>query len=216
MTPDEPANPELTVYWRPGCGFCHVLRRGLDRAGVGRQEVNIWEDREAAARVRSVASGNETVPTVLVGDRAMVNPSVADVLSALGRAPALSTPHRSAPAWREVRAGAGWSLTIAAGWVALALANPTTTYHLAPLGVALAWSLAGRNSRDRSRWSSGLVPALGGALAALLAFGLLMAKDALGGPVLIGSDAPVESLLLLGLGTGLAVLLARPRRAAVS
>ena len=44
---------------------------------------NIWEDAEAAAFVRSVASGNETVPTVVVNGRAMVNPSVNDVLAAL-------------------------------------------------------------------------------------------------------------------------------------
>jgi mycoredoxin len=30
-------------------------------------EINIWEDPQAAARVRSVANGNETVPTVFVG-----------------------------------------------------------------------------------------------------------------------------------------------------
>ncbi|MFJ2776482.1 hypothetical protein [Kitasatospora sp. NPDC087315] len=37
--------------------------------------MNIWRDSEAAAFVRSVADGNETVPTVTVAGRAMVNPS---------------------------------------------------------------------------------------------------------------------------------------------
>lgn len=46
--------------------------------------VNIWDDPEAAAFVRSVARGNETVPTVAVGEIAMVNPSVKDVLAAAG------------------------------------------------------------------------------------------------------------------------------------
>jgi glutaredoxin len=37
-------------------------------------EVNIWDDPEAAAFVRSVANGNETVPTVVIGGVAHVNP----------------------------------------------------------------------------------------------------------------------------------------------
>ncbi len=77
--------PAVTVYWRPGCGFCHILRRKLDRAGIERTEINIWEDSEAAAVVRSHAHGNETVPTVLVGDLAMVNPTAADVIAARDR-----------------------------------------------------------------------------------------------------------------------------------
>ncbi|MGE0877727.1 MAG: glutaredoxin domain-containing protein [Acidimicrobiia bacterium] len=75
---------EIVVYWRPGCGFCSMLLRGLDRAEVTYRMVNIWDDPEAAAFVRSVARGNETVPTVAVGEIAMVNPSVKDVLAAAG------------------------------------------------------------------------------------------------------------------------------------
>jgi mycoredoxin len=46
-------------------------------------EINILEDCQAAARVRAVANGNETVPTVFVGPHAMVNPSVLQVLAAV-------------------------------------------------------------------------------------------------------------------------------------
>lgn len=60
-----------------------MLQHDLERAGLPVREVNIWEDPEAAARVRSVADGNETVPTVFVGDRAMVNPSIAEVEAAV-------------------------------------------------------------------------------------------------------------------------------------
>lgn len=70
----------VTVYWRPGCGFCSGLMRSLDRAGLAHRRRNIWEDDEAAAFVRSVAGGNETVPTVTVGDRALVNPTGDEVL----------------------------------------------------------------------------------------------------------------------------------------
>ena len=48
-------------------------------------EVNIWRDPEAAAFVRSVADGNETVPTVTVAGKAMVNPSKPQLLEAIKR-----------------------------------------------------------------------------------------------------------------------------------
>ena len=78
------SEPPVTVYWRPGCPFCAGLFRSLERAGILAERRNIWEDDEAAAFVRSVANGNETVPTVTVGDHAMVNPSVEQVAAAIG------------------------------------------------------------------------------------------------------------------------------------
>jgi hypothetical protein len=52
-------------------------------------KVNIWRDPDAAAFVRSVADGNETVPTVTVAGRAMVNPSKRELLEAVK----LHAPH---------------------------------------------------------------------------------------------------------------------------
>ncbi|TKG69899.1 glutaredoxin domain-containing protein [Prauserella endophytica] len=75
---------EIEFYWRPGCGFCAMLRRQLDGSGLPVRAVNIWEDPDAAARVRSVANGNETVPTVFVGERALVNPSMKELLALVG------------------------------------------------------------------------------------------------------------------------------------
>lgn len=74
----------VTVYWRPGCGFCMGLLRSLDRAGLEPGTTHdIWEDEDAAAFVRSVTGGSETVPTVVVGETALVNPSGQEVLRAL-------------------------------------------------------------------------------------------------------------------------------------
>lgn len=73
---------ELVVYWRPGCPFCSQLLGQLDRYAVPHQRIDIWADPEAAAVVRSVANGNETVPTVVVGPVALVNPSLDAVLTA--------------------------------------------------------------------------------------------------------------------------------------
>jgi len=74
-----PPSP-VTVFWRPGCHYCWRLRRGLHRAGVPFNEVNIWGDPNAAATVRSLAGGNETVPTVVIGERAFINPPLREVL----------------------------------------------------------------------------------------------------------------------------------------
>ena len=82
---------ELTVYWRPACGFCSSLRRQLEQTDLTYAEVNIWDDPSGAAVVRAYAGGNETVPTVVVGEvgsaRAvgLVNPSAREVLAAVQR-----------------------------------------------------------------------------------------------------------------------------------
>ncbi|GAC1308088.1 MAG: hypothetical protein NVSMB16_04340 [Acidimicrobiales bacterium] len=75
--------PAVTVYWRPGCGFCSSLRRDLSRRDIDATWVNIWEDDDARAYVRSVARGHETVPTAVVDGQPMVNPRGSDVQSAL-------------------------------------------------------------------------------------------------------------------------------------
>lgn len=62
------------VYLRPGCPFCSRLTSSLDHAGVEYDQVDIWDDPEAAAFVRSVANGNETVPTVVLAGTAHINP----------------------------------------------------------------------------------------------------------------------------------------------
>lgn len=78
----------ITVYMRPGCGFCRRLQAALESAGIAYAQVDIWEDPDAAAFVRSVAGGNETVPTVTVGGTTVVNPSAAEVAAlAAGDAP---------------------------------------------------------------------------------------------------------------------------------
>ncbi|MEZ5257593.1 MAG: glutaredoxin domain-containing protein [Ilumatobacteraceae bacterium] len=73
---------EIVMYQRPGCGFCTMLRRNLQRAEIPYREVDIWDEPEAAAFVRSVANGCETVPTIAIGTVAMVNPSLDEVIAA--------------------------------------------------------------------------------------------------------------------------------------
>jgi glutaredoxin-like protein len=89
-TAGDPAAAEAAVavvYWRPGCPFCAMLRAGLRLHRVPFREVNIWDDPDAAAFVRSVARGNETVPTVTVGAVSLVNPSARDVAALIAAPP---------------------------------------------------------------------------------------------------------------------------------
>ncbi|MGW3244960.1 glutaredoxin domain-containing protein [Streptomyces sp. NPDC001070] len=73
----------VVVYWRPGCPYCIKLRVRLLFARLTHTKVNIWRDPDAAAFVRSVADGNETVPTVTVAGRPMVNPSMRQLREAV-------------------------------------------------------------------------------------------------------------------------------------
>ena len=80
----------VDFYWRPGCGFCLTLDRALTRFAIPMTKHNIWEDPEAAETVRGWANGAETVPTVVIGDVGLVNPSPDRVIAVLSTAaPAL-------------------------------------------------------------------------------------------------------------------------------
>lgn len=75
--------PQVILYWRPGCGFCVRLARTLDAMDIAPELRNIWEEPDAAEFVRSVNRGNELVPTLVVGDIVLSNPSASDVSRAL-------------------------------------------------------------------------------------------------------------------------------------
>jgi mycoredoxin len=73
----------VEVFWRPGCPFLEMLGRHLDEAGVPTNLRNISENPDDAAIVRSIADGNETVPTLIIGPVALVNPSARLVMATL-------------------------------------------------------------------------------------------------------------------------------------
>jgi mycoredoxin len=77
-------NTDIVIYTRPGCSYCYRLRRGLRRRGVPFGEINIRRDSAAAATVRVHADGTETVPTVRIGGRWLVNPAAAAVSEEAG------------------------------------------------------------------------------------------------------------------------------------
>ena len=101
-----PSRPrEVVLYTRPGCPYCFTLRAGLRRSGLAFQEINIWDDPDAAAFVRSVADGNETVPTVVVGGVHMVNPSARRVCAVAAQSGGLLRHRRRRWLHRGARGG---------------------------------------------------------------------------------------------------------------
>ena len=86
-----------TLYWRPGCPYCSRLQRKLARAGVRLEERNIWADAEAAARLRAITGGDETVPTLVLGKEALVNPSPRRALAAVAARADQGRGSRSTP-----------------------------------------------------------------------------------------------------------------------
>jgi mycoredoxin len=65
----------ITVYGTPYCPMVGPVRRLLDEAGVAYDYIDIRQDRDAAARVREITGGYESVPTLEFSDgRTMVEP----------------------------------------------------------------------------------------------------------------------------------------------
>lgn len=71
---------QLTMYTTSWCGFCRRLKSQLARDGIEMVEVDIERDPAAADYVMSVNGGNQTVPTVTIGDKVVLtNPSAKEV-----------------------------------------------------------------------------------------------------------------------------------------
>jgi mycoredoxin len=81
------AEGRVVIYWRQGCPFTKRMRVVLGKRGDQVVWVDIWADPEAAAFVRSVNDGNETVPTVVIDGEPHTNPRPRDVIEALSREP---------------------------------------------------------------------------------------------------------------------------------
>ena len=56
-----------------------MLRRGSKSGALQRSSMTFGLDADAAEVVRSFARGNETVPTVVIGDVGFVNPTASAV-----------------------------------------------------------------------------------------------------------------------------------------
>jgi mycoredoxin len=74
----------LTMYSTTWCGYCHRLKRQLDREGIEFSIVDIEQEPAAARIVERANNGNQTVPTLVFADgTALTNPSVREVKAQL-------------------------------------------------------------------------------------------------------------------------------------
>ncbi|HMG28544.1 MAG TPA: mycoredoxin [Jiangellaceae bacterium] len=74
----------FTMYSTTWCGYCHRLKRALERDGIAFAEVDIDTDPAAADLVRSVNGGSATVPTLIFTDgSALTNPTPDEVRAKL-------------------------------------------------------------------------------------------------------------------------------------
>ena len=62
-----------------------MLFSGIEKHGLQVELRNIWEDDEARALLNQ-RIGSETVPSVLVGEEILVNPSIAELMAVVREA----------------------------------------------------------------------------------------------------------------------------------
>ncbi|HEX2196859.1 MAG TPA: glutaredoxin domain-containing protein [Actinomycetota bacterium] len=74
----------MTMYSTTWCGYCRRLKRQFDDAGIAYQEIDVDEHQQYGERIVAATGGYRTVPTLQVGDRLLVNPTVPEVKAALG------------------------------------------------------------------------------------------------------------------------------------
>jgi mycoredoxin len=73
------------MYSTEWCGYCRRLKRQLEEAGIAFEEIDIDVERQYEARIIAKTGGNRTVPTVQVGERLLVNPTIGEVTACLSR-----------------------------------------------------------------------------------------------------------------------------------
>lgn len=76
----------ITMYSTPWCGYCRRLKRQLDEAGIPYLEIDVDATPGYDQRIIEASGGYRTVPTVEVGDRMLVNPTLTEVKEALATA----------------------------------------------------------------------------------------------------------------------------------
>jgi mycoredoxin len=73
----------VTMYSTPWCGYCRRLKRQMAEAGIPYREVDIEAEAHFGERIERVTGGFRTVPTLEVGGRLLVNPTIVEVEHAL-------------------------------------------------------------------------------------------------------------------------------------
>ncbi len=87
------------------------------------------------------------------------------------------------------------SVAISTVWTVLAIGNPTSTHHFAPLLTAAAWPVVARSTWGRRSVGEAARAALGGLVVVLFMVAELSVLDAFRGPAFFGLDPAGEALL---------------------
>jgi glutaredoxin 3 len=61
--------PHITIYTRPGCGYCAAAKALLNKKGATYEEINIWEKPGAREEMVERSGGGSTVPQIFIGER---------------------------------------------------------------------------------------------------------------------------------------------------
>ncbi|WP_051399864.1 hypothetical protein [Haloechinothrix halophila] len=103
------------------------------------------------------------------------------------------------------------TVAVGAGWIALAVANPTTTYHFAPTVLAAALPVSRRmRTEDRLSPRSLIVATSAGLGLALSVTAVLAWLGALAGPTFVGTPAAgTETVVMAAVGAVVAVAYGR-------
>lgn len=76
----------ITMYSTPWCGYCRRLKRQFQEAGIAFREIDVDATPGYDERIIEASGGYRTVPTVEVGGRMLVNPTLKEVEEALATA----------------------------------------------------------------------------------------------------------------------------------
>lgn len=60
--------PEITIYTKSTCPYCHAAKALLKRKGAAFSEINVTFDRGGQQAMARRANGRSTVPQIFIGD----------------------------------------------------------------------------------------------------------------------------------------------------
>ena len=78
---------DVKIYSTTWCGYCRRLKRQMEERGIAFTDIDIEEQPELGERIVDATGGYRTVPSVEVGDRLLVNPSIDQVQEAMESRP---------------------------------------------------------------------------------------------------------------------------------
>lgn len=76
----------ITMFTTSWCGYCKRLERQMDEAGIAFATVDIEAHGHHGDRIEAATGGSRTVPTLEIGGRLYVNPTIGQVKKALAGA----------------------------------------------------------------------------------------------------------------------------------